>query len=166
MQRHKDVYRLYEDSLKLLHAKKYKEATALLEEIRDNFPENLEIVARVNEWLKVSAKRTLAEEEADPRDATTWVERGVVYHNSGDYPQAIVCFKKALEMAENQDQNYMYYVLASSEAAQGNTDKALGYLKKAIQMKNELRFMARSDPDFEKLSDNSEFRELVRPQNK
>jgi len=56
--------------------------------------------------------------------------------------------------------------MASSEAGQGNRDKAIGYLKKAIQMKSELRFMARSDPDFEPLAETSEFRELVRPQDK
>jgi tetratricopeptide (TPR) repeat protein len=101
-----------------------------------------------------------------PDDAASLVDRGVIYHNLHEYDRAIVCYKKALEKAEKHDQDYIYYAMASSEAGQGNRDRAIGYLKKAILMKNELRFMARSDPDFEPLAESPEFRDLVRPQDK
>ncbi len=161
----KDAYRLYEHSLKLLHEKKYQQAKSTLHEIREGFPDNLELMARVSELLKVTERRAASEEFA-PDDPTSWVDRGVVFHNLREYARALECYKKALEKVEDQDQDYVYYAMASSEAGQGNRDKALGYLKKAIQMKNELRFTARSDPDFEPLADSSEFRELVRPQDK
>jgi len=161
----KDAYHLYEQGLKLLHEKKYQQANSVLQEIKQEFPNNLELLARVNELLKVSERRAGSEEDL-PEDPTSLVDRGVVYHNLREYDRAIACYKKALEKAVNQDQDYIYYAMASSEAGQGNKDKAIGYLKKAIQMKNELRFMARSDPDFEPLADSPEFRELVRPQNK
>jgi len=161
----KDAYRLYEQGLKLLHEKKYQQATAVLQEIRQNFPNNLELQARVNELLKVSERRAGSEEKL-PEDPSSLVDRGVVFHNLREYDRALACYKKALEKAENQEQDYIYYAMASSEAGQGNRDKAIGYLKKAIQLKTELRFMARSDPDFEPLADSSEFRELVRPQDK
>lgn len=161
----KDAYHLYEQSLKLIHAKKYDQARSLLEEIKHDFPDNLELQARVNELLKVSERRTGSKEKL-PEDPTSLVDRGVVFHNLGEYDQALACYTKALEKAENKDQDYIFYAMASSEAGQGNTDKAIGYLKKAIQLKNELRFMARSDPDFETLADSAEFRDLVRPQDK
>ncbi|MFB3905812.1 MAG: tetratricopeptide repeat protein [Acidobacteriota bacterium] len=161
----KDAYHLYEQGLKLLHEKKYQQAKSVLLEIRQGFPDNLELLARVNELLKVSDKKTGRNEKL-PDDPTSLVDRGVVFHNLGEYDQAIACYKKALEKAPTEDKDYIYYAMASSEAGQGNRDKAIGYLKKAIQMKNELRFMARSDPDFEALADSSEFRELVRPQDK
>jgi tetratricopeptide (TPR) repeat protein len=161
----KDAYRLYEEGLKLFHEKKYQQATTVLQEIRRGFPDDLELQARVNELLKVSERRS-GTKEAPPDDPTSLVDRGVVFHNLHDYDEAITCYKKALEKADNKDQDYIYYAMASSEAGQGNRDKAIEYLRKAIQMKSELRFVARSDPDFEPLADSSEFRELVRPQNK
>jgi len=161
----KDAYHLYEQGLKLLHQKKYQQADSVLQEIKQEFPNNLELLARVNELLKVSQRRAGSGERL-PDDPTALVDRGVVYHNLREFDRAIACYKKALEKSENQDQDYIYYAMASSEAGQGNRDKAIGYLKKAIQLKNELRFMARSDPDFEPLADSPEFRELVRPQNK
>ncbi len=161
----KDAYRLYEQGLKLLHDKKYQQARSVLQEIRQNFPDNLELLARVSELLKVSERRAGSKEDL-PDDPSSLVDRGVVFHNLREYDRAIACYKKALEKAGNQDQDYIYYAMASSEAGQGNRDKAIGYLKKAIQMKSELRFMARSDPDFEPLAETSEFRELVRPQDK
>ncbi|RPJ54524.1 MAG: hypothetical protein EHM23_28830 [Acidobacteria bacterium] len=161
----KDAYRLYEQSLKLLHEKKYEQAKSVLQEIRQEFPDNLELQARVNEVLKVSERRA-GSDEGLPDDPSSLVDRGVVFHNRREYDRAIACYKKALEKAEHQDQDYIYYAMASSEAGQGNRDKAIGYLKKAIQMKSELRFMARSDPDFEPLADSSEFREIVRSQDK
>ena len=161
----KDAYRLYEQSLKLLHDKKYQQAKAILQEIRQGFPDNLELLARVNELFRVTEKRTKSE-EFKPKEPISWVDRGVVLHNLGDYSRALECYKKALDKTQSQDQDYVYYAMASSEAGQGNRDKAIGYLKKAIQLKNELRFTARSDPDFDSLADSSEFRELVRPQDK
>ncbi|HXK59431.1 MAG TPA: tetratricopeptide repeat protein [Acidobacteriota bacterium] len=161
-----DPYRLYEEGLRLLHERKYKEAEALLQEIRDRFHSNTDLVARVNQLLRVPEKRKAAENHL-PVNAAGWTDRAVVFHNMGDYKRAIECLEQALKVSGKQEHDYIYYVYACSEARQGNTDKALDYLKKAIQLKSELRFMARSDPDFQTLSQNSEFRELVRgPQNK
>ena len=92
----KDAYRLYEQSLKLLHEKKYPQAKSTLEHIRDGFPDNLELQARVNELLKVTERRGGSQEFA-PDDPTSWVDRGVMFHNLGQYDRALECYKKALE---------------------------------------------------------------------
>ena len=158
----KDVYTSYEEALRLLHDRKYEKAKTLLQKLVGSASDQLELLARINELLKVCEKR-LADKEVSNLKPDALVDRAVMLHNKGQYEEALHLFEQAAKAGKSGGvQDYAHYGMAATEAARGNTDKAIQHLKKAIELKNELRFMARSDPDFAGLAENTEFRELVR----
>ncbi len=157
-----DVYRLYEKALRLIHNKEYQKARDAFQHIKEQFPDELEVQAKVNEYTKVCDRRLgLASEPAISGDEL--IDQGVMYHNAGDYKKAVACFSQALEQA-GTDKPVIQYALAASETAQGETAKALENLKKAVRGRPELRFTVRNDPDFQVLNENLEFKELIKPQ--
>jgi tetratricopeptide (TPR) repeat protein len=160
-----DEYRLYEESLRLLHEKKYDEAKSLLGRIKDIPGIELEMLARANDLLKVCEKRSQQSTEVD-ENATSLMDRGVWLHNAGRYSEALDCYDRAREKMVKENLGHVYYGMAASEAALGETEKALQHLRQAIQLRNEIRYMARNDSDFQSLADSSDFRELTRSQEK
>jgi tetratricopeptide (TPR) repeat protein len=157
-----DVYRLYEDALRLVHKKEFKKARTAFESIRERFPDDLEILAKANEYIRVCDRR-LGSAGEPQASGDELIDQGVMYHNLGDYKKALACYTQALEQ-KNTDKATIHYALAASEAAQGETAKAMENLKKAIAGRPELRFAARNDPDFQILNESLEFRELIKPQ--
>ncbi|MFQ5930471.1 MAG: hypothetical protein ACE5MK_12310 [Acidobacteriota bacterium] len=73
------------------------------------------------------------------------------------------CYSRALKLSKKKN-DHIYYALAATELSTGNIDNALKYLKKAIEIKEENRFFAYNDPDFERLATNQKFRELIHPE--
>jgi tetratricopeptide (TPR) repeat protein len=163
----KDVYALYEESLRLLHGGKYDKAKSQLHKLLGLASEHLELVARINGLLKICERR-LVEPQAPEQTPGALIDRGVMLHNLGQYDEALKCYERAAQKAAKTGnlQDAVQYAMAATEAAMGNTDKAIQHLRKAIELNAELRFMARSDPDFAKLAENNEFRELARSQEK
>ena len=162
----KDVYSSYEEALRLLHDGKYEKAKTLLQKLVPSASDHLELLARINALLKVCQKR-LTEQEVPNLKPDQLIDRGVMLHNAGQYQEALRHFEQAAKASKSGGvQDYALYAMAATEAVLGNTDKAIQHLKKAIELKNELRFLARYDPDFAHLAEHSEFRELVRSQDK
>jgi hypothetical protein len=56
----------------------------------------------------------------------------------------------------------LYYNVACAESLVGRTDDALGHLRRACEMNDELRAFARDDTDLAALRDDPRFAELVR----
>ncbi len=157
----RDVYRLYEDALRLVHKKDYKKARSAFESIRERFPDELELLARANEYIKVCDRRLGSAGASEP-SGDELIDQGVMFHNLGDYKKALACYTEAMQQP-GTDKAVVQYALAASEAAQGDTAKAVENLKKAIAGRPELRFTARNDPDFQVLNENLEFKELIKP---
>jgi tetratricopeptide (TPR) repeat protein len=160
-----DVYRLYEESLRLVHEKRYEEATPLLRRIKEIPGIELEMLARANDLLRVCQKRSQQSTMMD-ESPTVLMDRGVLLHNAGRYTEALECYNRAREKMVEENLGHVYYGMAASEAAMGETQKALDHLRQAIQLQSEIRYMARNDSDFQSLADSSEFRELTRSQEK
>ena len=163
LHKQKDVYHLYERALGLLHQKKYKPARDLFLKLKDAFPEQIDVLARVNSFLAVCDTSLDDQEEKPPSNAEGFFDLGVVNHNLGRYEVAQNCFAQALKV-EKKDSDYIYYALAATEVCLGNSEKALKHLKRAIEIREDNRFFARNDPDFGSLTKSQEFQDLVRPQ--
>lgn len=157
----KEVYRLYEKAVSLLHRKQYREARELFLAIADRFPEEIEVLDRVNAFLRICESHLRKRREAAPATAEEFFDRGVIHHNAGQYHQALEAFSAALKLTR-RDSAYIHYAIAAAEVHLGNHEKALKSLKRAIELKEEHRFFARNDPDFEPLTQNRKFLELIR----
>lgn len=156
----RDVHSQYEKALSLLYKKDYEGAQKALEKIRNDFPDEIEVLARVETFLKLCQRRL--EKVKTERSAEALFDLGVFLHNKGDYKGALEKFKKALESSKKHS-DHIYYAMAAAEVQQGNTDEGLKLLKKAIDLNSQNRFFAGNDPDFRSLLDNEKFRKLVNP---
>lgn len=156
------VYQFYEEGLGLLHQKKYKQARARLIYVMDKFPQEIEVAARAKSLLKVCEKNL----QTKAKPGTTAEElfhRGVVLHNTGEYENALDCYSRALKASKKKG-DHIYYAIAATEATVGDVDNALKHLQKAIEIKEENRYFANNDPDFELLTTNQKFQKLIHPE--
>jgi tetratricopeptide (TPR) repeat protein len=151
-----ELYLRYEQALRLLHEKEYRQASDLFTQIRRSAGAEVEVLASIDGHLQ--------QKETPPGTADALVDQGVVCHNAGDFERAMSCYQQALDLAHGGDDEYLRYAMAATQAAMGDTAKALQNLKKAVQLRGEMRFVARNDPDFAALTENPEFSELFRPQ--
>ncbi|MFQ5738216.1 MAG: tetratricopeptide repeat protein [Acidobacteriota bacterium] len=154
----KATYRLYEDALRLLYEKKYDKAHKALTRFQKQSADRLEIMPRVQSLLKV-CERGL---ELPPKTAEEMYDRGVLCHNRGDYEQALEYFNSALNES-GSEQDHVYFAMAATEAQRGNAELALDNLKRSIELNEINRFSARYDPDFEPVSRQDQFRQLIQP---
>lgn len=155
------VYRLFEEAVSLLHHKKYRDARDLFVRITQSFPEEIEVLDRVNAFLKICDAHLRRRRESPPSTGEEFFDRGVMHHNIGEYEEALECFSNALKMTRRNSHD-IHYAMAATEVHLGNYQKALKSLKRAIELKEEHRFHARNDPDFEPLTHEEKFQQLVR----
>ncbi|HEX3453516.1 MAG TPA: GFA family protein [Gaiellaceae bacterium] len=80
---------------------------------------------------------------------------------AGQYAEAADRGKELIEV--RPDQPYLYFNVACCESLAGRTTDAVEHLRRAIEMWDGCREMARQDSDFDPIRDDPAFRELVGP---
>ena len=155
------VYKAYEEALKLFHKKQFAKAKDRLTQVISKFPEETEVLARVQSFLKV-CERQLKSHKATANSPEELFNQAVFYHNAGQHERALENYARALKLSK-KDQDHIYYAMAATELSMGSIDTALKHLEQAIQMNQENRFFAHNDPDFQLLATDTKFQELVQP---
>ncbi len=149
---------LLEKAIRLIYYKDFRRARAELNALIENYPAEMEIVARARSYRQICAR-----EEATPRKPAASNDQvytlGIVEHNRGNYDAAIARFRQML--AKSPDADYIYYSIAASLALKGETGQALENLRKAVGLNEANRVYARNDADFNSLHENREFADLV-----
>ena len=158
-----DIYKLYADALASLNKKQYPKMQKLLSQIRENFPTEIDVLARVDLLLRVCEARIDAAARKSPVSSEEAYDLGVLHHNQGLYDDALKLFEKAQKLGKG-DVDHIRYAIAATEASLGNTKNALNNLKSAIESNPQNRILARNDPDFELLSRNKEFAQVISPE--
>ena len=88
-----------------------------------------------------------------------WWDAGRPLYEAGKYVEAAA---KGRELIEGRsDQPYLYYNTACCESLAGETGAAIDHLRRAIEMWEGCREMARQDSDFDAIRDDPAFEELV-----
>lgn len=84
-----------------------------------------------------------------------WAEDAMPFFESGDYERAY----EALARADDRHPNMgaVLYNLACAEARIGKADEAVAHLRRAVELWDEFREIAREDPDFESIRTHPEF---------
>ncbi len=82
--------------------------------------------------------------------------------NTGDYEEARDQFEDILKKDPNAD--YAHYGLAILQSMTGQADECLDHLPKAIELNTRNRIQARSDSDFQDMTDDPRFTELLYPE--
>lgn len=148
----------FEQAVKVFNKRQFDEARTLFEAILAKYPQEFEILARVNIYLNVCNQRT-ARSEGDPRNAEELYDRGVFALNTGDYALARIHFERALRA--RPDEPHIIYSLAATLLHLGEIDLSLEYLQSSIQLQPRLRGQVMNDPDFSELRENRQFLVLM-----
>jgi hypothetical protein len=88
-----------------------------------------------------------------------WWDSARPLYEEGRYAEAADRGRELI--AERPDQPYLYYNVACCESLAGRTADAVEHLRRAIDMWEGCRGMARDDSDFDRIRDESAFQELV-----
>jgi hypothetical protein len=88
-----------------------------------------------------------------------WWDSAKPLYDAGKYAEAADVGRELV--AERPDQPYLFYNLACCESLAGRTTEAVDDLRRAIEMWDGCREMAKRDPDFEAVRDEPRFRELL-----
>jgi tetratricopeptide (TPR) repeat protein len=87
--------------------------------------------------------------------------QAVLSSNEGKYDEALSLFERALR--EHPDSPKVLYARASTWALKGNSEAAVGDLRRAIAADPKVRFQAANDPDFEPIREEPAFIDIIEP---
>ena len=149
----------YEAGIKLMHAETFDKAIKCFETLIAEHPEEPEIQERAKVLIHACEKKIHDKGKAVLRSAEDHYNVGIADLNNRQIGSAIEHLQHALKLGPKAD--HVLYALAAASALQGNRDQALDYLRQSIQFRPENRFMASRDTDFENLSDDADFKQLV-----
>src|SRR5262249_52951696 len=133
-------------------------------------------------YAKKSYRRAISYYEkalkVNPDSASVYSNLGTAYFARKKYNEATDAYTKAMELDPDvfehksgygvmlqergvQERAKFHYYLAKSYAKQGRTDLALQYVRKALEEGFKEKNKLNEDPEFEKLRDLPEFKELL-----
>ena len=81
------------------------------------------------------------------------------YWRAGDIAKAVEILRSVAK--EHPNGAIVLYNLACAETLHGDHDEALVHLRRAVELEDRFRELARTDEDFDAVRDRDEFRELV-----
>jgi TolA-binding protein len=150
---------LYESALKLMQSGKFDKAHQAFSQMLQTAPQDLAdrirmyIAACVAQIEKGSTKFETNEERYD---------YAISLLNDGHYEDAREQFQKILSANDSAD--YAFYGLALLASMTGDTQECIDKLREAIRLNGHNRLQARADSDFETVSEDPRFTELLYPE--
>ena len=152
--------KLYAAGFKLMQSEKFEKAKAEFDGLIKEFPKETELLDRAHVLIHACNNR-IQEAKNSPRlnGADEYYEVGIAEFNGHNIAKALEHLQHALKLSPKGD--YIHYALAAASALNGDRETALDYLRKAIQYRDENRFLAVNDDDFESLSQDSDFIDLT-----
>ncbi len=152
--------KIYETGFKLMQSEKFDRAKTVFSELIKEFPNETELLDRAHVLIQACDKRMLEAKKA-PRlqGADDYYEVGVAQLNGHEVDKALENLLHALKLAPNGD--HILYALAAVSALKGDREAALDYLGRAVEQRQENRFLAVNDEDFESLSEDSDFIQIT-----
>jgi tetratricopeptide (TPR) repeat protein len=148
----------YETGLRAMQEHKYDKAKTLLQKVASGA--NRELADRAAVHINACNQQM---ERGSTQFKTTeeHYDYAVSLINLGDYVSAREHLEKLSKQAPKAD--YVAYGIAALDCLTGHVEDALRNLGRAIVLNPSLRFQARNDSDFQNLSEDPRFTELLYP---
>ena len=160
----KKISQEFNKALQTFHKKDFKTALELLTEIMKNYKDSeYDSVLEIQTQSKIY--RSLADSRLHPQKVSLktdedFLNEGLYNLNAGQLDQALKYFLELSEKRKYSDP-YIYYLISLAYIKQEDEEKALQYLKKCIDKDDYYKIIAHNEPDFEALSENSEFLAMI-----
>ena len=148
----------YDHALGLLRKKDYPGAADAFGEVIKTYPDEKEMADRCRIYRSV-CEREQSDKSPQLKKAEDFYYQGIVESNRQRYDEALKHLDKALKMNPKDDR--FLYATAATQALKGEREQALNLLKEAIETNPENRVHAQSDPDFDLLSDDDAFIDMI-----
>ena len=159
-----EAVKILDKAMMALKRKQYSKAQDILEGLRAEYSEDLEIRGKILTLLKICEKKIAAAEAPSPvspqSSATELYNHGIFCHNNLEYKEALDCFEKGLKKSESKP-DYFHYAIAASQARMQNFTGAAESLRKAIEISPENLYRAQNDPNFSELREETEIWESI-----
>ena len=159
----KELYKLYEQALELLYQSSYKKARNKFVRLVEKFPTDIEITSRAKAFIRVCDRHLERQQKQPALTSEDIFNQAVIHHNASRYEEALTTLSQAMKLTRKR-KDHIHYTMAAVEICMGNTDQGLKHLKKAIEMNEENRFFARNDPDFEPVTQDAAFQQMIHPE--
>lgn len=148
----------YEAGLRAMQEHKYDKAKALLQKVVAS--SNRELADRASVHLH-ACNQQLERDTIQFKTSEEHYDYVVSLINLGDYVSAREHLEKLSKQVPKAD--YVAYGLAALDCLTGHAEDSLKNLARAISLNPALRFQARNDSDFQNLSEDPRFTELLYP---
>jgi len=148
----------YEGGLRAMQEHKYDKAKSLLQKVC--IGSNRELADRANVHLN-ACNQQLERSVTQFKTSEEHYDYAVSLINLGDYVSAREHLEKLSKSVPKAD--YVAYGLAALDCLTGHVEDSLKNLARAIGLNPALRFQARNDSDFQNLSEDPRFTELLYP---
>lgn len=153
----------YEAAVKLVYSQEFEKAKAALEKIIQTPTLEKDVVERARSLL-IICQQKLSPGHSSLKTSEDYYNMAVALMNQAHYKEAREQLHKALKSSPKSD--FILYGLAATNCQLGHLHEALEQLQAAIELKQENRYLARNDPDFEALMTDPRFVALVFPERK
>ena len=157
-ERHVAAVHNFELGLQQEQRQNYRKAREIFEKLVAIAPADVADRSRVH--LKACIER-LGHNGPTPKTAGDYHLLGVAELNVGDLERALEHLNKAHKLEPRREE--IRYALAAAYSLKGDHDAALEHLKASILLRPQNRFQARHDPDFQPISRDQRFQELLGP---
>ncbi|MBS1873554.1 MAG: tetratricopeptide repeat protein [Acidobacteria bacterium] len=171
----------YHHMLDLNLARKYYEKAAKVDRKYSEAMNNLGTVFYAQKSYRRAINQYQKALRFSPDSASIWSNLGTAQFARKKYEEAMKCYQKAMSLDPDvferkgttgvllqersvQERAKFHYYQAKLYAKQGQTDRALLYLRKALEEGLKERDKIKNEPDFESIREMKEFQELIETQ--
>ena len=150
----------YEAGLKLMQARKFERAKALLEKVKAGGIK--ELADRATLHLNTCEQQLARTPASNFKSHEEHFDYAISLMNAGAYEECRGHLEKLQKQSPKAD--YVWYGFAVLDCLTRQYESALKHLTEAIRLDSANRFRARNEPDFQNLSDDPRFTELLYPE--
>ncbi len=148
----------YAAALKIFHSGKFDTAAELLSKFTETYPNEKELIDRVNIYLNISREHT-APPPAALKTFADLYQHGIDLMFQEKYSDAIDALNKAHAKAPKNGK--VLYMLADASCLKGDSKSCLDYLEKAVELDPQIAILAQNEVDFNSIKEEPRFGEIV-----
>ena len=156
-EKHSKAVSLYEKALDFLQRRNFGRAANQFEKLVNEFPEEIDLNERSQRYLQVCGRQE--SEVVAPRTVEERVYAATLALNAGDERGALNQLETAEADSANREE--VQYMLAVVHATSGNKEAAVNYLRQAIELNPDNRFLARHEASFDVFQEDDVVQQLL-----
>ena len=148
----------YAEALKKFHTGKYDTAVELLSKFTETYPNEKELIDRVNIYLNISREH-IAPPPAALKSFEDLYQHGVDMMFQGKYSDALDALNKA--HTKEPKNGKVLYMLANVSCLNGESKSCLDYLEKAVELDPRIAILAQNEADFDPIKEEPRFGMII-----